>query len=146
VAKGFFFGKSMSSCIEHKGAVIDGYGVLKRNNKAVRAHRWSYCQHKNLALSEIAGLVVMHSCDNRICVNPLHLVLGTHKTNCADKVAKGRQAKGEIIGNSKLKNWQVLIIKMRINAGETNSQLAKEFDVSSMCISRIRSGKTWRHL
>jgi hypothetical protein len=79
-------------------------------------------------------------------VNPHHLVLGTHKTNCADKVAKGRQAKGEIIGNSKLKDWQVLTIKMRINAGETNSQLAKEFDVSSMCISRIRSGKTWRHL
>ena len=136
----------MSSCIEHKGAVSHGDGVMKRNKKAVRAHRWSYCQHNNLDLSEISGLVVMHSCDNRICVNPHHLVLGTHKTNCADKVAKGRQARGEIHGNSKLKNWQVLLIKIRLNAGETSLHLAKDFDVSSMCISRIRSGKTWRHL
>ena len=136
----------MSDCIEHKGAVVDGYGVLKRNNKTVRAHRWSYCQHNNLNLSEIIGLVVMHKCDNRICINPNHLALGTHQTNCADKVAKGRQAKGELIGISKLKTWQVVLIKGCIESGASNYEIAKAFHVSGMCISRIRNGKTWRHL
>jgi hypothetical protein len=135
----------VTDCWEWQGGKNNiGYGLMRDEKRMRTIHRVSYEEHSQTKIP--AGMSVMHSCDNRICVNPLHLVLGTHKTNCSDKVAKGRQAKGEIIGNSKFKNWQVLIIKMRINAGETNSQLAKEFDVSSMCISRIRSGKTWRHL
>jgi hypothetical protein len=144
--KSFFWRKKMSDCIEHIGATVDGYGALKRNNKTVRAHRWWYCHSNNLNLADISGFVVMHKCDNRICINPDHLVLGTHKTNCADKVAKGRQAKGETIGNSKLKNWQVVLIKDCIKAGASNYEIARAFEVSDMCISRIRNGKTWSHL
>jgi hypothetical protein len=131
-------------CIYHTGATVDGYGVLKRLGKNVRAHRWSYCTHHNLQLKDISGMVVMHNCDNRLCINPAHLSLGTHADNCADKVKKGRQAKGEISGNSKLKNYQVIEIKSRMLRGHSNTQLAEKFGVCTMTISRIRSGKTWR--
>lgn len=88
----------------------------------------------------------MHLCDNRLCVNPDHLRIGTHATNCADKVSKGRQAKGEDAGNSKLTNQNVRFIKQFIADGLSNAFLAKQYGVSAMCISRIRAGKTWRHL
>lgn len=46
------------------------------------------------------GMVVMHVCDNRLCINPDHLVLGTQAANLADMRAKGR-------GNhSGLKNYE----------------------------------------
>jgi hypothetical protein len=132
-----------TNCVNHKGAVVDGYGIVKRIGKNVRAHRWAYCLANGLSLEEIQDKVVMHKCDNRLCINPKHLELGTHADNCADKVQKGRQARGEKSGNSKLKNWQVVLIKACLNQGATIRQIAKEFDVSCMTISRIKSGKTW---
>jgi hypothetical protein len=144
--KGFFVGYIMHDCIEHKGAMTDGYGILKRNGKTVRAHRWAYCKHNGLSLHEIDGMVVMHKCDNRLCVNPNHLLIGTHADNCKDKVEKCRQARGETAGNSKLTDSQVLSIKKLFDFGESNRSIAKFYGVSAMCIGRIRSGKTWGHL
>jgi len=132
-----------SNCIFHKGAVTDGYGVVKRLGKSVRAHRWAYCLANGLTLDEIQNKVVMHKCDNRLCINPEHLAIGTHADNCADKVQKCRQARGEKSGNSKLKNYQVVLIKGCLKQGVSISRIAKEFNVSCMAISRIKNGKTW---
>lgn len=136
----------MQNCINHTGAKAEGYGVVKRKGRLVRAHRLAYCESKKITLDEIKGFVVMHKCDNRSCINPDHLSLGSHADNCKDKVSKGRQAKGEKVGNSKLKNEEVKLIRLGFSAGLTNKFLAKKFSVSEMCISRIRSGKTWRHI
>jgi len=133
-------------CILHTGAVSDGYGVKKYKRKIVRAHRLAFCVANNLELDSIKEFVVMHSCDNRLCINPAHLSLGSHADNCADKVLKGRQARGERSGNAKLKDLEVIQIKRKLLRGVSISSLAIDFGVSSMCISRIRSGKTWSHL
>jgi hypothetical protein len=135
-----------TNCVNHKGAVVDGYGVVKRLGKTVRAHRWAFCLASGLKLSDIQDYVVMHKCDNRLCINPEHLELGTHADNCADKVQKGRQARGETAGNSKLTTNEVKLIRLGFIAGLTNKKLAEIYSVSDMCISRIRSGKTWGHI
>lgn len=67
---------------------VAGYGQFRPDGENILAHRYSYTIHKG----EIpTGLFVLHSCDNRACVNPDHLSTGTHVQNMHDMLAKGRQ-------------------------------------------------------
>ena len=69
----------------------NGYGQMKFQGKMHRAHRVSYMAF----VGEIkAGLEVMHSCDNRQCVNPRHLSTGTHQQNMSEIATKGRTKRG----------------------------------------------------
>ena len=91
------------------------------------------------------GGVVQHSCDTRACINPDHLVLGTHASNSADMVAKGRQAQGEatIKNITKLTVEQVLWIKRMYVKGDPQfgvRPLARFFGVAHPQISRIVNG------
>ena len=78
-----------SKCWEfYKGKNKGGYGVFYLGkNKPIYAHRYAYSLF-NENIDD--GLVVMHSCDNRSCVNPFHLSQGTYKDNLIDMSLKGR--------------------------------------------------------
>ena len=65
----------------------NGYGRIRHKGRYICAHRASYI----VRIGEIPdGLLVLHKCDNRGCVNPDHLFLGTHKDNMQDMLSKGR--------------------------------------------------------
>lgn len=68
-----------------------GYGRFGYQRKVKNAHQVAWM----LFRGEIPkGMLVLHKCDNRVCVNPDHLFLGTHEDNMADMVAKGRKFRG----------------------------------------------------
>ena len=75
----------------------DGYAEFQFRDKGVKknilAHRASFIYNNNLNID--VNDVIMHTCDNPNCVNPKHLIKGTHETNVADRVSKGRSAKGK---------------------------------------------------
>lgn len=67
-----------------------GYGMFSVDGKGRKASRVSW----EFSFGEIpTGLHVLHSCDNRACVNPAHLRLGTHQDNMNDKCFKNRQSR-----------------------------------------------------
>lgn len=105
------------------------------------AHRFAYLLWCGPIPS--ADLHVLHRCDFKPCCNPSHLWLGTHQENMADKIAKGRDARGERQGGHKLTDDGVREIRRRSKAGEPRTTLAQEFGVSATAISYAARGKTW---
>ena len=79
-----------SGCWHHETATIVNYGNIIYLGKYMKTHRASWLVHRG---SIPEGLCILHRCDNRRCVNPEHLWLGTKTDNMADMVAKGRNAR-----------------------------------------------------
>jgi hypothetical protein len=124
-----------------------GYGVLRTQIDG----RWSSSVASRLAHAHwnndpIEGLIVCHRCDTPSCVNPEHLFLGTHQDNISDMWEKGRGARGDDHGQSKLTTDRVLAIRRRYSEGETQEELGEEFCVSIPTISRIVHGHEWSHV
>lgn len=75
------------NCWNWTSQAPDGYGEFKLNKKTYRASRISYFLHTG---ENPQALVVCHSCDNPLCVNPNHLFLGSDATNAQDRQSKGK--------------------------------------------------------
>lgn len=123
-----------------------GYGFLaKRTTSPIQAaHRLSWKLH----FGEIQdGLCVCHKCDNKLCVNPEHLFLGTAAENIYDCVKKGRHARGERRWSAKLTVAQVLEIRSRHQSGSsTRRQLANEYGIGVTAIGKIVLRERWREV
>lgn len=136
-----------TNCWNWTGPVSSaGYGMIGINYKSRTTHRVSYEIH----CGEIpTGFHVLHRCDNRKCVNPKHLFLGTQADNVADMVSKNRHAgwsglRGTAHGCSKLTENDVREIRAAVNPHVRD--LAKKYGVDRNHIYAIRSGKLWKHL
>lgn len=125
-----------------------GYGVFRINGRVERAHRHAYAHANGLQISEINGKVIMHTCDNPPCINPRHLIEGTHLDNMQDMFAKGRRqaAVGERASKTKLTVEQVLVIRRRSSLGESDRKIAVDYPVGYTAIRAIRVRQTWRHI
>jgi predicted XRE-type DNA-binding protein len=122
-----------------------GYGSIRINNKVLRTHRVSYQLH--YGDFDIA-LFVCHKCDNKKCVNPEHLFLGTHQDNMTDKVNKGKQPNliGKNNPNTKLTEDNVIQIKKLLFVGMKQREIAQKYNVSQNQISQIKNNKAWKHI
>lgn len=121
----------------------DGYGKLQIDGRSVGAHRISWELH-NGPIPD--GMNVLHQCDVRPCCNPSHLFLGTPADNNADKVAKGRQARGERQGLAKLNDVQVIEIREAYAAGVSSGVLSKQYGVNDATILCVVNRTTWKHI
>lgn len=140
--------RSLDECWEWKTCKNNGgygqfyYRVSKKSRVDLGAHRFSYLLFKGRIPK---GLCVCHSCDNRSCVNPKHLWLGTRSDNMTDMVKKGRKPliDGERNKMSKLTEEQILYIRSSLKKPRA---LARELGVAFQTISKIRRNIRWRHL
>jgi len=120
-----------------------GYGYFWREGGPRNAQRVMW----EVVHGEIPdGLCVLHSCDNKLCVNPRHLFLGTPADNNADRDRKGRQARGQRQGAAKLNREQVREIRVRVEQGETQRALGRRFGVHRSTVGAIVHHRTWAWL
>jgi len=124
--------QDIGGCIPWVGAKYkNGYGEFYMDGRLTGAHRASYVIH----ISDIPeGLFVLHTCDNKSCVNPDHLFLGTHQDNMDDMKKKGRQP------NRKLSQESV---KSIFSDTRMYSVIASENGVTESTIKHIKNGRSW---
>jgi hypothetical protein len=127
------------------------YGQISVGPIGTGAHRMSYILSTGAALS--ADQIVMHKCDNPPCVNPEHLKIGTSKDNTQDAKTKGRlkncgpkHRKGEDNSTAKLTNDEVMSIRRFLDAGVTQVEIARMFEITQPMVSTIKLRKTWSHI
>lgn len=123
----------------------DGYPKIQVNKKPYMMSIFIYEQ----CFGEIPeGYVVRHTCDNPLCINPEHLIIGTNADNVRDKVERGRTVSfpGELNPMAKLTEKQVLEIRKLLKEGWTMTEIAKKFNVSRKAISKIHNRKSWTYL
>lgn len=117
------------------------YGQVSRHKFVT--HRVSWVLNRGTIPK---GLYVCHKCDNRPCVEPRHLFLGTATDNMQDCISKGRRpllriaVPGERNGSAKLTERQVLEIRKSRLQGK---DLATKYRVSRALISCIVNNKRW---
>jgi hypothetical protein len=144
-------------CLIWTGATSRGYGKIQvpaafspdgRYKTMVASHVAFFLHHGRWPNSEL----IMHSCDNPPCVNPLHLVEGTHQQNQEDCVRKGRtgrrgqnanHVRGDRCHNNVLSEDEVRSIRDSVGPAAT---IAAEFGCSDSTVRDIRKRRSWRWL
>jgi len=135
-------------CWEWTAGTTDGYGrfgvnVGSRKFRLELSHRWSWRASKG----EIPDSnQVLHHCDNRLCVNPDHLFIGTNNDNVWDKLQKGRGSRGERMGMAKLNEFQVRIIRRLRERRIPNRVMAQIFGVTTATAQKAAARSTWTHV
>lgn len=127
----------------------DGYGEIYHEGRLWRAHRLAW----TLTNGDIpSGYHVCHSCDVPACINPDHLFLGTDADNMRDKVRKGRQPRGEVVGlitrgekNGCAKITEADAIAIKAATG-LQREIGARYGITQSAVSLIKLGKNWSHL
>lgn len=135
------------SCLIWTGAVrkdkngLANYGAIQigaRGQGVDRPHRVAY----RFAKGEIPkGLVVMHSCNNKLCCNPDHLTAGTYSENIKDAWDDGLRP-----SNSKFSEEQIIEMRKMRDEGKSCQAIADLFGLSNSGAWKIVTGRCWAHL
>ena len=121
-----------------------GYGRVHAEvftgKKAVYAHHFALRAERGVVVPP--GAVVRHKCDNKLCVNPDHLVIGTQRENMKDAAQRRRMSHGENHCHARLTEAAVADIRRR---DVPQKEYAKRYGISDSHVSRIQNGIKWRH-
>jgi hypothetical protein len=132
-----------NGCWRWNGSTIhSGYGQASVLGHRTTAHRGAYL----LFVGHITdGMVVCHSCDNRWCVNPSHMWIGTQADNIEDMRRKGRsnQVKGERHASAKLAPHQVMSIR---TDHRDVAVVASDYGIAKCTVRNIQALRKWRHI
>ena len=144
--------KGCHICTSHR-PTTKGYIALIRNRRNVWMHRFIWEKY-NGPIPE--GLLVLHACDNRQCINPHHLHTGTYKDNTREAMERGRHVvnrmnpeelsrrfRGEGNPSAKLKAGEVKTIRQARKSWGYMGRLAKRFGVSISTVSLVLKNRTW---
>lgn len=132
------------SCWRWTGTVNTyGYGQIvgpPADKRLVQAHVYAWIRCGYL-LPE--GAVLRHSCDNRLCVRPDHLELGTPQDNVDDTWKRGRaRPRGQTLNAAQVRE----IRRARTADGSSYQELADQFGVTYTTIARVCTGRTWKEV
>lgn len=135
-------------CIKWPFGEHEGYGSVKVDGVTTGAHR-EICRRVH-GEPPTAKHEVRHLCGKGAegCVNPAHLVWGTHAENMADLVRHGTKvpARGGRQWKAKLSADDVKQIRLALASGETQASIADRFGVTEPSINAIHRGRTWAWL
>ena len=130
-----------SGCLEWQASCFKtGYGQFSVGPQKFYAHRYSYMAAYGSHIPK--GWQVHHCCDNKRCVAPEHLILGTDSDNKNDMLSRSRQAVGRANAMTKLSPQSVEAIRAKyVPRVYTQYQLAQEYGVTQGHISDILKGR-----
>jgi hypothetical protein len=144
--------KTETCWLWNKSTTWKGYGTLTYQKQYYTAHRAAYIAFKG---NIPTGMLVLHHCDVRHCINPDHLYIGTDADNGRDKAIRGRAAdkKGELNGRAVLTAERVKWMKALFRSFNTTvpkrvaaGWAAKLFNVSTSTARHIQAGRHWPHI
>jgi predicted DNA-binding protein (UPF0251 family) len=152
--------RSGHQCWMWQGSTLPkGYGMFcMAESRPTPAHRcaWILCRGQIPK-----GMHVLHRCDQPGCCNPRHLFLGTNRDNIADRVRKGRSAKGRRHWTARHPEWvkrgeerplskltvrAVRAIRRGLRLGTSQKKLAERFGISRSAVYSVKARRSWRHV
>ena len=129
-------------CVSHSPEK-NGYFSIRRNGIRQKLHRYIY----RITVGEIPkDMVVRHKCDNRLCINPNHLEIGTQLDNIRDRVERNRSAKQNGTDNGMCSIDEETVLKVLFDNDGTQHEIADRYGISQIHVSQIKTGKRWRHV
>lgn len=150
----------MEDCIDHgKTGNAGGYAACWFEHSYSALHRKAFCLANGKTLADIRGQVIRHKCDNPRCINPEHLLIGTHSDNMRDAVDRGRHAnnlknfnqtvnrlRGEAQAHSRWTSGDIHNMRSMYLDGAKQTEIAKLFNCRQTDVSRIVNRKAWQHI
>lgn len=121
-----------------------GYGATHDGrSRWMAAHRRAWV----LTHGEVQrGMMVLHRCDVRRCVNPEHLYLGTARDNAQDRQDRFYSARDGKSGRARLDEASVRRIRALASMGTAHDKIAQAFGCSRHNVSAVVRRLTWRHV